>query len=314
MNIIKMHHPYKKADIPNGDIVLALGFFDGVHKGHQQVIKTAKKIANEKQLKLAVMTFNQHPSIVFKKVHPEEIKYLSTIERKEELIAELGVDILYEVDFTSSFASLSPQQFVDQYIVGLRAKVAVAGFDYTFGKKEVASMEHLPSYAHNRFEVVTVGELTDQDKKISSTRIREAMDQGRMSQVNELLGYTYAVPGVVIHGDARGRTLGYPTANIDIDSSIRLPKTGVYAVEIKIGQQWHTGMASIGYNITFETNRQLTVEINIFDFKKDIYGEQVMVKWYKRLRDEKKFPSVSALIEQLKQDEKETRHFFEHRH
>ena len=144
MEIIKLRHPYKKSQIPQENVVLALGFFDGVHRGHQEVINRAKKLAVENNYKLAVMTFNQHPSIVFKKIAVEDMLYLSTTEKKEAIMASLGVDILYEIEFTSSFASLIPQSFVDLYIVDLNAKIVVAGFDYTYGKKEIASMEHLP--------------------------------------------------------------------------------------------------------------------------------------------------------------------------
>ncbi|MEG0288796.1 MAG: FAD synthetase family protein, partial [Carnobacterium sp.] len=176
MEIIKLHHPYTQNQIPTEEVVLALGFFDGVHKGHQEVISRAKQLAAKKKYKLAVMTFNQHPSIVFKKIASEDMQYLSTVEKKEAMMAKLGVDILYEVDFTSAFAALKPQSFVDQYIVGLHAKVVVAGFDYTYGKKEVASMKHLPDYAHNRFEIVIVEKQTSEESKISSTRIRHCLD------------------------------------------------------------------------------------------------------------------------------------------
>lgn len=310
MEIIKIHHPYQKESIPSEPVVLVLGFFDGVHRGHRAVISKAKNLAEEKQAKLALMTFNQHPSIVFQKVNPEKITYLSTIKRKEEFMADLGVDYLYEVDFTAAFASLSPQDFVDQYIVGLNAVTVVAGFDYTYGKKEVASMEHLPGYAAGRFEVVEVGKVTAETEKISSTRIRKALKDGEVAEANHLLGYVYQTPGLVIHGDARGRTLGYPTANIDVPSDMALPKVGVYAVRLKVNDTWYDGMASIGYNITFEANRNLSVEVNIFDFNSSIYGEKVAVEWHDYIREEKKFTSVEALIQQLEQDEKDIRAYF----
>lgn len=310
MEIIKIHHPYKKERIPKEPVVLVLGFFDGVHRGHRTVISKAKKIADEKHVQLALMTFNQHPSIVFKKVNPEKITYLSTIKRKEGFMADLGVDYLYEIDFTAAFASLAPQEFVDQYIVGLNAVTVVAGFDYTYGKKEVASMEHLPQYSKGRFDVVEVGKVTEEEEKISSTRVRKALKEGWITEANDLLGYVYETPGIVIHGDARGRTLGFPTANIDTVKDIALPKVGVYAVRIKVNNKWYNGMASIGYNITFEANRNMTVEVNIFDFNHSIYGERVAVEWHGYIREEKKFPSVETLIQQLKQDEKEVRTYF----
>lgn len=310
MKVIEIHHPYDMNQIPQEDIVLAMGFFDGVHLGHQKVIKTAKKIANEKKLKLAVMTFNQHPSIVFQKIDPDKMNYLSTLERKEELMADLEVDIFYIIEFTSSFASLPPVDFVNQYMVDLHAKVVVAGFDYTYGPKEIADMDHLPKYADNRFEVVVIEKQTTEDQKISSTRIRKELAEGNMETTNALLGYAYQVPGRVVHGDARGRLLGFPTANIQVVSGVRLPKAGIYAVKIKLGHQWHIGMASIGYNITFGDNRPMTVEVYILDFNEDIYGEQVEVAWYHHLRDELKFDSVEDLIKQLKQDELDTANYF----
>ncbi|SIO12618.1 riboflavin kinase / FMN adenylyltransferase [Carnobacterium alterfunditum] len=311
MEIIKLHHPYLADEIPEDKVVLALGFFDGVHRGHQEVIFRAKSLADKNNLKLAVMTFNQHPSIVFKKLNSDQHKYLSTVSRKEELMEKIGVDYLYEVDFTSAFASLTPQDFVDQYIVGLHAQTVVAGFDYSFGKKEVASMVHLPMYANNRFEIVVVEKQTLREEKISSTRIRSALEVGDMPVANNLLGYIYATPGRVIHGDARGRLLGFPTANIEVENLVKLPRKGVYVVEIVVGGRTYKGMASIGHNVTFEANRPLTVEVYILDFSADIYGEEVKVLWHDYLRDEKKFDSIDALIAQLKQDELDTAQFFE---
>ncbi len=311
MEIIKLHHPYLADEIPEDKVVLALGFFDGVHRGHQEVIFRAKSLADKNNLKLAVMTFNQHPSIVFKKLNSDQHKYLSTVSRKEELMEKIGVDYLYEVDFTSAFASLAPQDFVDQYIVGLHAQTVVAGFDYSFGKKEVASMVHLPKYANNRFEIVVVEKQTLREEKISSTRIRSALEVGDMPVANNLLGYIYATPLRVIHGDARGRLLGFPTANIEVENLVKLPRKGVYVVEIVVGGRTYKGMASIGHNVTFEPNRPLTVEVYILDFSADIYGEEVKVLWHDYLRDEKKFDSIDALIAQLKQDELDTAQFFE---
>ncbi|WP_462258868.1 bifunctional riboflavin kinase/FAD synthetase [Vagococcus teuberi] len=311
MQIINIHHPYDPEKLPQDDVVLALGFFDGVHRGHQEVINTAKKIANEKGLKLAVMTFNHHPAVVFQKIDHKKMKYITTIEQKEERMTRLGVDYLYVIEFTSSFAGLSPQEFVDEYMVGLHAKVVVAGFDYTYGKKDIANMSILPTYAKDRFEIVEVQKLSDREEKVSSTAIRECMKIGDMRAANQLLGYAYETTGVVVHGDKRGRLLGFPTANIKAPSYSLLPKVGVYVVKIKVADKWYMGMAQIGYNITFETNRPMTIEVNILDFSDDIYGEQVSVEWLHFLRGEKKFDNVDGLIAQLKQDEQDTREYFD---
>lgn len=312
MEIVKLRHPYQPAEIPAGDCVLVLGFFDGVHRGHQEVINTGKKIAQEKKLKLAVMTFNQHPAVVFQKVQSTPIKYLSTLKQKEERMAKLGVDLLYEVAFTSAFAALDPQAFVDQYIVGLHGKVAVSGFDYNFGKDQSADAKYLPKYAKGRFEVVTVAKKTEKNEKekISSSRIRRLLSEGRLEEANHLLGYIYEISGTVIHGEARGRTLGYPTANIQIPEDMNLPKEGVYVNQIKVGDQWYPAMGSIGHNDTFGPNRMLTVEINILDFNQEIYGEKVKVRWYHMLRGQVAFESADELVKQLEIDEQATRDYF----
>ncbi|NLM67878.1 MAG: riboflavin biosynthesis protein RibF [Enterococcus sp.] len=310
MDIIEIRHPYHISEIPNEPVVLVLGFFDGVHKGHQKVIEEGRKIAKEKGLKLALMTFNQHPSIVFQKATNERMRYLTSLDQKKRLMAELAIDYLYIIEFTSDFASLKPQAFVDQYIVGLQAKYVVAGFDYTYGPREIANMAQLPNYSQGRFEIVTVPKETLDGVKVSSTRIREELDAGNMECVKNLLGYFFEIEGTVIHGDARGRTLGFPTANIKTKSSVRLPKEGVYITEIKVGDHWYPSMGSIGRNDTFEKNRPVTVEVNILDFHQDIYGEQVTVRWCHHLRDQVAFNGVEALIAQLNQDERDTRAYF----
>ena len=156
MQIIKITHPYEPSQIVQEPIVLALGFFDGIHLGHQEVIQQAKEKAQELGVKLALMSFDHHPSIIFQGADPDELQYLSPFERKVELLQEFDVDIFYVIDFTKEFASLSPQEFVDQYMVGLNAVTVVAGFDYTYGKKEIANMELLPTYAKERFSIVTI--------------------------------------------------------------------------------------------------------------------------------------------------------------
>lgn len=310
MEIIEIHHPYNESQLPKEEVVLVLGFFDGVHRGHQAVINRGKEEAKAKGLKLAVMTFNQHPSIVFQKIDPTTMTYLTTVEQKASHMEKLGVDILYVIEFTSSFASLSPQEFVDQYMVGLHAKSVVAGFDYTYGPRDIATMDNLPNYTQDRLDVITVPKLEDHDVKVSSTEIRDFLAAGDMEKATEFLGYIYSIEGTVVHGDARGRTLGFPTANIKVSHLTRLPRKGVYAVKIKVANRWYEGMAQIGRNITFEPGRDITVEVNILDFNQDIYGEQVAVEWYHYLRDEIKFDGVEGLIKQLNQDKVDTAEYF----
>lgn len=311
MQIVRIHHPYSKKIIPAEPVALALGFFDGVHRGHQAVIKQACQKAREQHLKVAAMTFNHHASVVFEQDRNfSPLSYLTSVERKAELMRELGVDILYVVDFTSAFGSLNPEDFVQQYMVDLNAKVVVAGFDYTFGPAELANMDTLPALAQGRFEVIKVPKIILKNDKIGSGKIREMVSLGNIDDANAYLGYVFQTSGVVVHGEARGRELGFPTANIVSNENQITPGIGIYVVEIKVGDRWYKGMASVGKNVVFGEGRPVTTEINILDFKEAIYGETVKVKWYHRLRGEIKFDSVNALIAQLHQDEADTREFF----
>lgn len=309
MQIIRIHHPYSQQQIIAQPLVLALGFFDGVHRGHQAVIKQAAAIAHQRQLPLAVMTFNQHPGIVFRRLDSEQMKYLTLQQTKAELMADLGGDYLYIVEFTSAFGALSPQEFVEQYIVGLHAKVVVAGFDYTFGP-EKATMQDLPHYANHRFEVVKVAKQQKDASKISSTRIRQAVTAGDVDLAKALLGYPYRISGVVVHGEARGRKIGFPTLNLHVNPALRIPGIGVYAVKVKLMGQWYAAMASVGRNVTFGADRAVTLEIYLLDFSQMVYGEHVEVAWFSRLRGEIRFANAAGLVNQLKQDKQHTRDYF----
>ncbi|WP_367369398.1 riboflavin biosynthesis protein RibF [Pediococcus ethanolidurans] len=310
MRIIYLHHPYKTQQIPQTEVVLAMGFFGGVHLGHQAVIKKARAEATKRKMPLAAMTFDHHPSVVFPKPGLNGLHYLSSVKRKAELMEDFGVDILYVVSFTSSLAHLKPQEFVDQYMVALHAKVIVAGFDYTYGPREIADMAHLPSYSKNHFDIITVNEFLLDGQKVSSTRIRNDLEKSNVDHANKFLGYVYQTSGLVVHGEARGRTLGFPTANVLSDPWVRIPGIGIYAVQLKVSTKWWPAMASVGRNVTFGENRPITLEINIFDFDQEIYGEQVSVKWYHYVRGEIKFANAAELVEQLKMDEKNIRKYF----
>lgn len=311
MKIIKLNHPYQDHLIEDAPIVLALGFFDGIHKGHKKVIQTAKAMAESHGYKLAVMSFNQHPSVIFQGVSPESIRYLSPESRKSELLEELGVDLFYIVNFTKEFASLTPQEFVDQYIVGLHTKIVVAGFDYTYGKRDIANMRILPEYSKNRFTIITIPEQRNSKGKISSTAIRTALSNGNIVEANKLFGYDYEMNGKVVHGFGRGgKKLGYPTANIEVSNDTFLLKNGVYIVEMDVDGTWIPGMASIGFNPTFNDVKKITIEVHLLDFNEDIYDKKVKIKWLYYLRDELKFDSLDALMVQLKEDELMTRKYF----
>lgn len=302
MQIINVKHPLKKEQLPIEATVLIMGFFDGVHLGHQKVIKTGVKLAKEHNLKSILLTFDRSPRTVYQ--HETNFKYLSTRSRKAQLIEGLGVDYLYFVKFTPDFAHLKPQEFVDQYMIDLKAKYVVAGFDYTYGKKDVANMANLPNYSKGNFETVMVPEQLINDQKIGSSAIKEFITNDKIAEANEFLGYNYQNQGKVIHGLQRGRTLGYPTANIAVDGDQVIPSIGVYATKIKVDGVWYNSMTSVGYNVTFKENTGITIESNIFDFNRDIYGEPVVIEWVKYLRGEVKFDGADGLIKQLELDKR----------
>ncbi|MBC1229854.1 bifunctional riboflavin kinase/FAD synthetase [Listeria booriae] len=302
-----LHHPPETKECDPK--VIALGFFDGLHRGHQEVINTAKKEAEKRGIKTAVLTFDPHPSVVLSQKR-KQVKYLTPLEEKKKRMAELGVDILYIVRFTTAFSNLSPEDFVANYLIGLNAKHVVAGFDYSYGRQGAGKMTELTKYADNQFDVTIVEKLEDLHDKVSSTNIRKYIEEGQLDEANQLLGYPYTVTGTVIHGDKRGRTIGFPTANIAVDEGFLIPKLGVYAVKFKVGDETHLGMASIGYNITFKDDQAMSIEVYILDFHQEIYGEEIEIEWFHYFRPELKFNGVEGLIEQLKKDEADTRAFF----
>ncbi|KKB38932.1 bifunctional riboflavin kinase/FAD synthetase [Bacillus thermotolerans] len=303
MKIYTLHHPHniEKSDLP--PLVMALGFFDGVHLGHQQVIGTAVEKANQQGAKSAVMTFDPHPSIVLGHKH-KQVQYITPLEEKIKRIELLGVDYFFVVRFTSSFAALNPQEFIDSYIIGLNVRHVVAGFDYTYGRLGKGTMETLPFHSREAFTFTTVEKLEDSEEKISSTRIRQLLNEGEVAEASRLLGRPYEVKGTVIHGDKRGRKIGFPTANIEVEQECLVPQSGVYAVKVKIKEEWYNGVCNIGYRPTFKNpdERSLSIEVHIFDFKQSIYGEEVTVKWYTRLRGEQKFDGIEALVAQIDRD------------
>ncbi|RPA59832.1 riboflavin biosynthesis protein RibF [Aerococcus agrisoli] len=311
METIYLHHPYKQADIYPGKIVLALGFFDGVHRGHQAVIEAARKEATRLQLPLAVMTFNMAPRIMYQQIRPEEVTYLTTMVEKQRLMAQFGVDYLYVAQLTSAFSKQAPQDFVDQYMVGLNAQSVVAGFDYTYGKKDVANMTTLRDHSQGRFEIIEVPQLADEDGKVGSTEIRQDLDTGLLQHANEKLGYIYSLDGIVVHGEKRGRQMGFPTANLMIPSESLIPKEGVYVVEMLLNGSVYQGVASIGTNITFGENRKRTVEIFLLDFHHEIYGEEVTVYWHQYLRPELKFDGMESLIAKMNDDATQAKTYLE---
>lgn len=311
MKVIRLSHPhsFKKEDFP--PLVLALGYFDGVHLGHQKVIKTAKIKAEELGYKSAVMTFYPHPSVVLRN-SKEHAACITSIKDKEEEIKNLGIDFLFIVEFTNHFAELLPQEFVDQYIIGLHVKHVVAGFDYTYGRLGRGTMETLPFHSRKQFTQTVVEKVVENNEKISSTLIRILIQNGEVHRLPAFLGRYYKTTGIVVHGEKRGRLIGFPTANIEHVDDYILPLTGVYAICAKVEGKWYKGILNIGYKPTFHdpSTVKLAIEAHLFDFEKTIYGQTVQIVWIKRLRSEKKFTSVEELIKQIGKDKEEAQQYF----
>ncbi|MGG4110833.1 bifunctional riboflavin kinase/FAD synthetase [Bacillus subtilis] len=311
MKTIHITHPHHLIKEEQAKSVMALGYFDGVHLGHQKVIGTAKQIAEEKGLTLAVMTFHPHPSHVLgRDKEPKDL--ITPLEDKINQIEQLGTEVLYVVKFNEVFASLSPKQFIDQYIIGLNVQHAVAGFDFTYGKYGKGTMETMPDDLDGKAGCTMVEKLTEQDKKISSSYIRTALQNGDVELANVLLGQPYFIKGIVIHGDKRGRTIGFPTANVGLNNSYIVPPTGVYAVKAEVNGEVYNGVCNIGYKPTFYEKRseQPSIEVNLFDFDQEVYGAAIKIEWYKRIRSERKFNGIKELTEQIEKDKQEAIRYF----
>ena len=307
MQIIHLSYPVKKNIFP-GKIVLALGFFDGVHRGHQQLIKVAKNTANSKGLPLVLMTFDRHPKEVYQN---QVVSYIDTLDEKIYKMRQLGVDYLLVMHFNEQFSKVSAQEFVDNIIVKLNTETVVAGFDYTYGPKNIANMQNLPKFAQNRFELITVPEQTYNGQKIGSTEIKRAIKNGKMDLVKDLLGTSYVMSGYIGHGLRNGHKLGFPTANLVWDENKVIPKVGVYATRTMINGKWYESMTSVGYNVTINSAQKIYIESNLFGFSEEAYDQKIIIKWYKYTRGEIKFANLNQLKEQMKQDKLKITDYFE---
>lgn len=297
MKTIKIKN--EKDIIQKEDTVLVLGYFDGLHKGHQTLFKQAQRIAAEQGLKIAVLTFPESPKLAFVRYQPELMLHLNHPEERAAHLENLGVDYLYLIDFTSHFSKNTAQEFFDKYVSALKAKAVVAGFDYHFGSDK-RKADELADYFDG--QVFIISSVNQENEKISSTRIRQAVQSGDVSKAHQLLGYPLSTRGIVVHGNARGRTIGYPTANLAPLDRVILPADGVYIVEVEHNGKLYRGMASVGKNVTFEGD-ELRFEVNIFGFSEEIYGDTIRIIWLDKIREMVKFDGIDTLVAQLQSDE-----------
>ncbi len=307
--MIYLTHPQQVKN--DKSTVMALGYFDGVHIGHQKVIQTAKTLAEKRGLLTSVMTFNPHPKEVLRKP-AEPMRYITPLDKKIEIISNLGADQLFVVHFDQAFSKLTPQQFVDHYLIDLKVKHVVAGFDYSYGHLGKGTMETLPFHSRGVFEQTTVNKVELDELKVSSTLIRSKIVSGEVDQIFKLLGRNFEVEGKVVHGDKRGRTIGFPTANIKLVDRYMIPKLGVYAVTLKVKGKTFEGVCNIGYRPTFKDGEELpSIEVYLFDFNDEIYRESVSLSFLQYLRSEKKFGSIDELVQQIHADKIAAEKFFE---
>lgn len=301
MEIFELTYPETFPQLTTPPYAVAIGFFDGIHKGHQAVIQEAVALSHANDKPAAVMTFTPHPTKLF---HPEapERMYLMSREQKVEQLKALGVDQVFFVTFDWNLARLSPENFIDTFIVSQQIQHVVAGFDFTFGAKGQGNMSLMKTLSAGRFQTTAVGKVTEDGEKVASSTIRKQIEEGEVDAVVEALGHPFSTEGIVVDGDKRGRTIGFPTANLRVGPEIILPKNGVYAVYATIENEKIPGVCNVGVVPTFTNGQNRSVEVHLIDFDQEIYGKTVRVEWIERIRDEQKFDSIDALIAQIGAD------------
>jgi riboflavin kinase/FMN adenylyltransferase len=288
--------------IANSAKVTTIGTFDGVHIGHQKILKQVVTLAKKQGYKPVVLTLFPHPRMVLQK--DDSIKLLNTIDERIGILKSLGIEAVIVKEFTKAFANLSAQDYVKNILVDeLNTKQIVIGYDHHFGKNRSANIKDLKIFAkHYDFKVEEISAQDLKDVTVSSTKIRNALDKGEVSLANSFLGYNYFITGTVIKGKGLGRTIEFPTANIYIKESYKLiPNNGVYVVQSQIKNKTIFGMMNIGTNPTVD-GKTRSIEVHFFNFKKDIYNTELKIEFLKRLRSEQKFKSLEVLKIQLKKD------------
>ncbi|MDR0419233.1 MAG: bifunctional riboflavin kinase/FAD synthetase [Prevotellaceae bacterium] len=280
------------------------GFFDGVHKGHTAVLHRLKEIAKQHNIPSCVITYWPHPRITLGK--DNGLKLLSTFEEKTRLIEKQGIDYLVVIPFTADFSQVSTADFLSEYLQKmLHVKYLVVGYDHRIGKGATGGFEQIKLLGGElgiEVEMVEANKL--QDVNISSTKIRNAIHLGNILQANEMLGYAYEISGKVTTGKKIGNAMGYPTANIVIEEDYKLvPKSGVYVAKVVVSDKEYGGMLSIGNNPTIDPNSTIQhVETHIFKFSRNIYGENILIRFVERIRDNKRFNSLEELKGALDND------------
>jgi riboflavin kinase/FMN adenylyltransferase len=292
-------------DGPLRNPAVTIGNFDGVHLGHREIFRRLKQAAREKGGVSVVVTFDPHPLRVVDS--PRDIRLINTLEEKITLIEASGVDYLIIIPFDRDFASISPADFVENYLVGIiGTKVLIIGYDYAFGRNREGNFSLLSSCGKRfGFTVEEMAQITCGEMVYSSSQIRRLITDGKVEEVVSFLGRHYSLGGRVVHGAHRGKSLGFPTANIRTDKEL-IPAEGVYAVKVKIGDQFYDGACNIGRNPTFSAT-DVSIEVFILDFTAELYDQELRVYFIQRLRGEMKFSSTDELKQAIATDVAECR-------
>ena len=280
--------------------ILTLGTFDGVHQGHRTIISKLTSESKKHDLKSIILTFFPHPRNI---VSSKKIKSISTIDEKIQIFSELNLDELIIQNFNKSFSEMGAEEFIKLLVNNLNLKKIIVGYNHRFGKNRSADIDVLRDFSTKYdFEVVEIKAFEVEKIKISSTKIRNAIDNGNIDVCNNYLGYNFNMNGIVVKGKSIGKSIGFPTANINIAEEYKIiPKNGVYLVRCFYEKNKFYGMMNIGYNPTFGSNEK-TIEVNIFDFSKDLYDKNIRIEFLKFIRDEIKFDNAEELQNQLIND------------
>ena len=283
--------------------IVTIGTFDGVHLGHQQILKQLIDTSRKSKLKSVLLTFFPHPRMVLQPDVPMHL--IQTIEERERALAKTGLDYLVIHPFSAEFSRLSADDYVKRVLVQqLNVQKVVVGYDHRFGRNRTASLEDMCHYADiYDFELIEIDAKKIDSTAVSSTKIRKSIDEGNIELANTYLGQPFTLEGMIVHGDKRGRELSYPTANMDLKNPHKIvPKQGVYLVKSNLSNRVVFGMMNIGTKPTFDASMP-SIEVHFFDWNGDLYGQAVQVELLKWVREERKFSSVEELQTQIQADE-----------
>jgi len=296
--------------IPTKKTIVTLGTFDGVHLGHNVILDKICNIAKQENLESVLLTFFPHPRLIVS--NDSEIKMLNTMAEKAILLEQKGIQNFIIHPFDKLFSELSPREFVEQVLIKqLNIHKIIIGYDHKFGKNRAADFNDLIAFGKEfGFEVEEISAKQVNEVSVSSTKIRNSLLEGNISLANAYLGYSYMLSGIVVKGNQLGRTIGFPTANIEIPENYKLiPKNGVYIVTAIVNKKTIFGMMNIGVKPTLGENL-LSIEVHLLQFSEDIYGQEIQVNVIERLRDEQKFESFESLKSQLEIDKTNTVDYF----